>query len=178
MYAVVRTGGKQLRVEPGDVVDVELLEGEAGARVELREVLLIGGDELRVGRPLVEGARVTATIQGDASGPKIRIFKKRRRHNSRRRNGHRQLLTTVRITEILTGGAKPTIKAAAKVEKTEAVAEKAPAKKAAAPKAEAAAEAPAKKPAAKKAAAKTEDTAAEKPAKKAPAKKADKADKE
>ena len=100
MYAVVRTGGKQLRVEPGDVVDVELLEGEAGARVELREVLLIGGDELRVGRPLVEGARVTATIQGDASGPKLRIFKYKRRKRYRLHKGHRQHYTRIKIDAI------------------------------------------------------------------------------
>jgi large subunit ribosomal protein L21 len=100
MYAVVRTGGKQLRVEPGDVVDVELLEGEAGQRVELREVLLIGGDELRVGRPLVEGARVTATIQGDASGPKLRIFKYKRRKRYRLRKGHRQHYTRIVIDAI------------------------------------------------------------------------------
>jgi large subunit ribosomal protein L21 len=100
MYAVVRAGGKQLRVEPGDVVDVELLEGEPGQRVELREVLLIGGDELRVGRPLVEGARVTATIQGDASGPKIRIFKYKRRKRYRLRKGHRQHYTRILIDGI------------------------------------------------------------------------------
>jgi large subunit ribosomal protein L21 len=100
MYAVVRTGGKQLRVEPGDVIDVELLEGEAGARVELREVLLIGGDELRVGRPLIEGARVTATIQGDASGPKIRIFKYKRRKRYRLHKGHRQHYTRIKIDAI------------------------------------------------------------------------------
>ena len=100
MYAVVRTGGKQLRVEPGDVIDVELLEGEAGARVELREVLLVGGDELRVGRPLVEGACVTATIQGETPGPKIRIFKYKRRKRYRLTKGHRQHFTRVRIESI------------------------------------------------------------------------------
>jgi large subunit ribosomal protein L21 len=100
MYAVVRTGGKQLRVEPGDLVDVELLEGEAGERIELREVLLVGGDELRVGRPLVEGARVTATIQGEASGPKIRIFKYKRRKRYRLHKGHRQHYTRIKIDAI------------------------------------------------------------------------------
>jgi large subunit ribosomal protein L21 len=100
MYAVVRTGGKQLRVEPGDVVDVELLDGEAGERVELREVLLVGGDELRVGRPLVEGARVTATIQGDSAGPKVRIFKYKRRKRYRLRKGHRQHYTRIKIEAI------------------------------------------------------------------------------
>jgi large subunit ribosomal protein L21 len=102
MYAVVKAGGKQLRVEPGDVVDIEQIEGEAGAPVELAEVLLIGGDELRVGRPLVEGARVRATIQGEASGPKLRIFKYKRRKRYRLHKGHRQHYTRIRIDAIET----------------------------------------------------------------------------
>jgi large subunit ribosomal protein L21 len=182
-FAVIKTGGKQYKVAANDVIKIEKLEAEAGDIVTFDQVLMVGDT---IGAPLVEGALVAAELVETKKQKTVIIFKKRRRHNSRRRNGHRQLLTTVRITEILTGGAKPTIKAAAKAEKTDAVAEKAPAKKAeakaapkAAPKADAAAEAPAKKPAAKKAAAKTEDTAAEKPAKKAPAKKAaPKADKE
>lgn len=178
-FAVIKTGGKQYKVAANDVIKIEKLEAEAGDIVTFDQVLMVGDT---VGAPLVEGALVAAELVETKKQKTVIIFKKRRRHNSRRRNGHRQLLSTVRITEILTGGAKPTIKAAAKAEKTEAVAEKAPAKKAA-PKAEAAADAPAKKPAAKKAApkaaAKTEDAAAEKPAKKAPAKKAaPKADKE
>lgn len=168
-FAVIKTGGKQYKVAANDVIKIEKLEAEAGDIVTFDQVLMVGDT---VGAPLVEGALVAAELVETKKQKTVIIFKKRRRHNSRRRNGHRQLLSTVRITEILTGGAKPTIKAAAKAEKTEAVAEKAPAKKAAK------AEAQAKKPAAKKAAAKTEDTAAEKPAKKAPAKKADKADKE
>ena len=174
-FAVIKTGGKQYKVAANDVIKIEKLEAEAGDIVTFDQVLMVGDT---IGAPLVEGALVAAELVETKKQKTVIIFKKRRRHNSRRRNGHRQLLTTVRITEILTGGAKPTIKAAAKAEKTEAVAEKAPAKKAA-PKAEAAAEAPAKKPAAKKTAAAKEDTAAEKPAKKAPAKKAaPKADKE
>ena len=174
-FAVIKTGGKQYKVAANDVIKIEKLEAEAGDIVTFDQVLMVGDT---IGAPLVEGALVAAELVETKKQKTVIIFKKRRRHNSRRRNGHRQLLTTVRITEILTGGAKPTIKAAAKAEKTEAVAEKAPAKKAA-PKAEAAAEAPAKKPTAKKAAAAKEDTAAEKPAKKAPAKKAaPKADKE
>ena len=175
-FAVIKTGGKQYKVAANDVIKIEKLEAEAGDIVTFDQVLMVGDT---IGAPLVEGALVAAELVETKKQKTVIIFKKRRRHNSRRRNGHRQLLTTVRITEILTGGAKPTIKAAAKAEKTEAVAEKAPeAKKAAAPKAEAA-EAPAKKPATKKAAAAKEDTAAEKPAKKAPAKKAaPKADKE
>ena len=172
-FAVIKTGGKQYKVAANDVIKIEKLDAEAGDIVTFDEVLMVGDT---IGAPLVEGALVAAELVETKKQKTVIIFKKRRRHNSRRRNGHRQLLTTVRITEIMTGGAKPTIKAAAKAETTEAVAEKAPAKKAA-PKAEAAADAPAKKPAAKKAAA-SEDTAAEKPAKKAPAKKADKADKE
>ncbi|MFI5314743.1 MAG: 50S ribosomal protein L21 [Myxococcota bacterium] len=100
MYAVVRAGGKQLRVSPGDVVDVELLEGEAGEQIELGEVLLVGGDELRVGSPLVKGAKVLAKIEGDAAGPKIRIFKYKRRKRYRLTKGHRQHFTRVRIESI------------------------------------------------------------------------------
>ncbi|ODT68889.1 MAG: 50S ribosomal protein L21 [Pelagibacterium sp. SCN 63-23] len=164
-FAVIKTGGKQYKVAANDVIKIEKLEAEAGDIVTFDEVLMVGDT---IGAPLVEGALVAAELVETKKQKTVIVFKKRRRHNSRRRNGHRQLLSTVRITEILTGGAKPTVKAAAKAEKTEAVAEKAPAKKAAK---EEAAEAPAKKPAAKKAAAK-DDTAAEKPAKKAPAKKA------
>ncbi len=171
-FAVIKTGGKQYKVAANDVIKIEKLDAQAGDIVTFDEVLMVGDT---IGAPLVEGALVAAELVETKKQKTVIIFKKRRRHNSRRRNGHRQLLSTVRITEILTGGAKPTIKAAAKAENTEAVAEKAPAKKAT--KADAAADAPAKKPAAKKAAA-AEDTAAEKPAKKAPAKKADKADKE
>lgn len=181
-FAVIKTGGKQYKVAADDVIKIEKLEAEAGDIVTFDQVLMVGDT---IGAPLVEGALVAAELVETRKQKTVIVFKKRRRHNSRRRNGHRQLLTTVRITEILTGGAKPTIKAAAKAEKTEAVTEKAPAaKKAAAPKkaeADAAAEAPAKKAPAKKAAPKAaakEDAAAEKPAKKAPAKKADKADKE
>jgi ribosomal protein L21 len=171
-FAVIKTGGKQYKVAANDVIKIEKLEAEAGDIVTFDQVLMVGDT---IGAPLVEGALVAAELVETRKQKTVIIFKKRRRHNSRRRNGHRQLLSTVRITEILTGGAKPTIKAAAKAEKTEAATEKAPAKKAT--KADAAAEAPAKKAPAKKAAA-AEDTAAEKPAKKAPAKKADKADKE
>ena len=100
MYAVVRTGGKQIRVSPGDIVDLDLLEGEPGAEIELAEVLLVGGDELRVGNPLVAGAKVLAKIEGDSSGPKIRIFKYKRRKRYRLTKGHRQHFTRVRIESI------------------------------------------------------------------------------
>lgn len=100
MYAVVRTGSKQLRVQPGDVVAVERLEGDPGDRVELDEVLLIGGDAVRVGTPFVEGARVVGTIQGQDRGPKIKIFKYRRRKRYRLRKGHRQSYTSLKIESI------------------------------------------------------------------------------
>ena len=101
MYAVVRTGGKQVRVEPGDVVSVELLEGEPGQRIELTDVLLVGGEgALKVGTPTVEGARVLAEIEGESKGPKIRIFKFKRRKRYRLRQGHRQHYTRIRIESI------------------------------------------------------------------------------
>ena len=137
MFAVIKTGGKQYRVVPNDKFTIERLPGAAGDLVTFNEVLMVGST---IGAPFVQGAAVTAEIVEQTRGKKVISFKKRRRHNSRRRNGHRQLLTTVRITEILTGGKKPSVKAAAKADKSEAVAEK-PAKKAeakAAPKADAA----------------------------------------
>jgi large subunit ribosomal protein L21 len=100
MYAVVRTGGKQIRVEPGDVVDIEKVSAGEGEKIELSEVLLVGGDSLKVGRPLVEGASVTATVEGMTKGPKLRIFKIRRRKRYRLRKGHRQAYTRVRIEKI------------------------------------------------------------------------------
>ena len=171
-FAVIKTGGKQYKVAANDVLKIEKLDAAVGDIVTFDEVLMVGDV---IGAPLVEGALVAAELVETKKQKTVIIFKKRRRHNSRRRNGHRQLLTTVRITEILTGGAKPTIKAAAKADATETVTEKAPAKKAAAPKADAAeateAKATPKKAAPKKAEA-AEGDAAEKPAKKAPAKKA------
>ncbi|HKC50107.1 MAG TPA: 50S ribosomal protein L21 [Myxococcota bacterium] len=100
MYAVVRAGGKQMRVSPGDIVDVELFAGEPGQEIELGEVLLVGGDTLRVGNPLVAGAKVLAKIEGDTAGPKIRIFKYKRRKRYRLTKGHRQHFTRVRIESI------------------------------------------------------------------------------
>lgn len=114
MYAVIRTGGKQYRVAPDDVLDIEKIPGEAGDTVEFGEVLLVGGDgEPQLGAPLVAGASVAAELVEQHRGEKIIIFKKKRRQNYRRKNGHRQSLTLIRVTEILTGGAKPK-KAAAK----------------------------------------------------------------
>ena len=100
MYAVVRTGGKQVRVQPGDLLDLDLVEGEPGQKIELAEVLLVGGDTLSVGKPLVAGAKVVATIQGDSAGPKLRIFKYKRRKRYRLTKGHRQHYTRVKIESI------------------------------------------------------------------------------
>ena len=100
-YAVIRTGGKQYRVAPGDVVRVERLAGEVGAPVEFTEVLLAAGDgAVRVGTPLVEGVCVRGQILEQGRARKILVFKKKRRKNYRRRRGHRQSITTVRVTEI------------------------------------------------------------------------------
>ncbi|MDZ7627136.1 MAG: 50S ribosomal protein L21 [Parvularculaceae bacterium] len=116
MYAVVKTGGKQYRVAAGDTVQIERLPGEAGDIVTLEEVLMLGdGGNVTIGAPRVAGASVAAEIVEQARGPKIIVFKKRRRQNSRRKKGHRQDLTILRISEILTDGAKPSgVKPAAK----------------------------------------------------------------
>jgi large subunit ribosomal protein L21 len=140
MYAVIRTGGKQYRVAPTDVLDIERISGEAGAKIEFADVLLLGGGdgEPRIGAPLVSGAKVTAEVVEHHRGEKIIIFKKKRRQNYRRKKGHRQELTTIRITEILADGQKPAKKEAkAKPAEGEAPAPKARAKK---PKAEETAE--------------------------------------
>jgi large subunit ribosomal protein L21 len=101
MYAVVRSGGKQLRMSPGQVVRVERLDGAVGDAVELSEVLLVGGEgETRIGRPLVEGARVLTTIAEQGRGPKLTVFKMKRRKNYRRKQGHRQAYTALRVDRI------------------------------------------------------------------------------
>jgi large subunit ribosomal protein L21 len=99
-FAVIRTGGKQYRVEPGTLIRVEKIDGDVGAAVEFNEVLLAGGDAIRIGTPLVEGAVVRGEIVAHARDKKVLIFKKKRRKNYRRRRGHRQSLTTVKVTEI------------------------------------------------------------------------------
>lgn len=105
MFAVIKTGGKQYRVAAEDRLAVEKLEGAAGDKVTFEEVLMVAGDgEPQVGAPLVAGASVSAEIVEQARGRKIIIFKKRRRQNYRRKKGHRQDLTVIRITDILTGG--------------------------------------------------------------------------
>jgi len=153
MFAVVRTGGKQYRVAPGDKIVVEKLAGEAGDSINLEDILLAGeGSELKS----VAGLKVTAEILAQAKSDKVTVFKKRRRHNYRRKAGHRQQLTILRITAIgdqkAEKKAKPAVEKAPKAEAPPAAA--APAKEAKAP-AKAAEKAPAK---------------AEKPAANAPAK--------
>jgi large subunit ribosomal protein L21 len=204
-FAVIKTGGKQYKVAANDVVKVEKLAGEPGDVVTFDQVLMVGnGDDVTVGAPLVAGATVAGHLVHNKKQRTVIIQKKHRRQHFDRRNGHRQVLATVRIGEILVGGAKTTLtvdekakaryqallSSTAPVETVDApkpAAKKAPAKKAAAkaaPAADAGDEAaakPAKKAPAKKAAAKKTETEGDKPAaKKAPAKKAaaKKADKE
>ncbi|MBI1732954.1 MAG: 50S ribosomal protein L21 [Gammaproteobacteria bacterium] len=101
MYAVVRSGGKQLKVKEGDVIRVELLDAKDGDKVRLEQVLLLGeGDQLTIGRPLVKGAAVTATVRGTVRGEKVRIVKKRRRKHYKKVQGHRQSYTELAITGI------------------------------------------------------------------------------
>ena len=100
MYAVVRSGGKQIRVEAGDTVDLERLPGAPGDQVQLDEVLLVGGESLVIGTPTVEGAVVKATIRGESAGPKLRVFKLKRRKGYRLHRGHRQHYTRVKIDSI------------------------------------------------------------------------------
>jgi large subunit ribosomal protein L21 len=107
MFAVFKTGGKQYRVSADDVLRVAKVKGEPGEIVEFGEVLVVGGDNLTLGAPMVTGASVAAEVLEQGRGPKIIAFKKRRRKNSRRTIGHRQEFTLLRITEILTDGKKP-----------------------------------------------------------------------
>ncbi|XBQ17407.1 MAG: 50S ribosomal protein L21 [Oceanicaulis sp.] len=152
MYAVIKTGGKQYRVAPGDVLRVEKLEAEAGDVVSFDEVLMLGGDgDATVGSPLVDGAAVTCEVLDVRKDKKVLVFKKRRRQNYRRKKGHRQWISVLSVSEILKPGEKSKLSGKAKAAKT-ADAPKADEKKAApkkeAPKAEAKKEAP-KKAAAK-----------------------------
>ena len=103
MFAVIRTGGKQYRVAPDDVLDVERLDGDAGASITFGEVLLLGGKSPKNGTPLVSGASVLAEIVAQKRAPKVVAFKKKRRKNTHRKRGHRQHLTTVKITSISAG---------------------------------------------------------------------------
>ena len=115
MYAVIRTGGKQYKVAPEDVLQIEKIEGAAGDAVSFSDVLMVAGEGgPTFGAPLVSGALVSAEVVEQGRGPKVIIFKKKRRQNYRRKRGHRQELTTVRILEILTGGKAPAEAAKAK----------------------------------------------------------------
>ena len=184
MYALVRTGGKQYRVAKDDTILVERIAADEGAEVILDDVVMLGdGDKVTIGTPRVEGAAVSATVVSQTRGPKIIIFRRKRRKNHRRTQGHRQDLTLLKINAIAEDGkslkpkAAPAKKAAAKEEAAPKAAAKKAAAKKAAPKAEAKAapkKAAAKKTAAKKAAPKAEAKAAPKKAaaKKTAAKKA------
>ncbi len=108
MFAVIKTGGKQYRVAAEDVLKIEKIKGEPGEIVQLGDVLVVGGDNVTLGVPTVAGATVAAEVLEQGRGPKVIAFKKRRRKNSRRKRGHRQEFTLLRITEILTDGATPT----------------------------------------------------------------------
>ena len=165
MFAVIKTGGRQYRVVPNDVLEIGKIAGDVGSIVQLGEVLVVGGDTPVLGMPTVAGASVAAEVLDHKRGPKVIAFKKRRRKNSRRKRGYRDEITVLRITEILTDNAKPTVGPRPKREKVAAPAAEGDDE---APKA-AKKKAPAKKPAAKaKAAAKP---AAKKAAKKSTAKK-------
>jgi len=164
MFAVIKTGGRQYRVVPDDVLEIGKIAGDVGTIVQLGEVLVVGGDTPVLGIPTVAGASVAAEVLDHKRGPKVIAFKKRRRKNSRRKRGYRDEITVIRITEVLTDNAKPSIGPRPKREKVvapapegdgdEAPKKKAPAKKAVAKKAVAkkavAKKAPAKKAAAKK----------------------------
>ncbi len=126
MFAVIKTGGKQYKVAKDDVIFVEKLDGDAGALVRFDDVLMVGdGAGQTVGKPLVEGAAVTATVLEQTRGEKILVFKKRRRKRYKRMQGHRQHLTVLRVTDILPTGAKSkaaAIETATQAEEAEAAA--------------------------------------------------------
>src|ERR1700751_5423832 len=163
MFAVIKTGGRQYRVVPDDVLEIGKIAGDVGTIVQLGEVLLVGGESPVLGAPTVAGASVAGEVLQHKRGPKVISFKKRRRKNSRRKRGYRDEITVLRITEILTNDNKPTIGPRPKREKPVVAApadgdddapapkKKAPAKKAAArPAAKPRAKPPAKKAATKK----------------------------
>jgi len=157
MFAVIKTGGRQYRVVPDDVLEIGKIAGDVGTIVQLGEVLVVGGDTPVLGTPTVAGASVAAEVLDHKRGPKVIAFKKRRRKNSRRKRGYRDEITVLRITEVLTDNAKPSIGPRPKREKIVApavdgdeepkAAKKAPVKKAAAK--PAAKKAPPRKPATK-----------------------------
>jgi large subunit ribosomal protein L21 len=108
MFAVIKAGGKQYRVAEDQVLKVEGIKGEPGTIVQIGDVIMLGGDTPQLGSPMIAGASVAAEIIEHGRGPKVIAFKKRRRKNSRRKRGHRQDFVLIRISEILTEGAKPT----------------------------------------------------------------------
>ena len=161
MFAVIKTGGRQYRVVPDDVLEIGKIAGDVGTIVQLGEVLVVGGDTPVLGMPTVAGASVAAEVLDHKRGAKVIAFKKRRRKNSRRKRGYRHDFTVIRITEILTDGQKPSletkprpqrvpkpkpVEAEGEEAETKVAKGKVPAKKAAAKKP---AKAPAKKAAAK-----------------------------
>jgi large subunit ribosomal protein L21 len=129
MFAVIKTGGRQYRVAPDDVLEVGKIAGEVGTIIQLGEVLVLGGDTPVLGLPFVAGATVAAEVLDHKRGPKVISFKKRRRKNSKRKRGYRDEITLIRITEILADGKKPTVGPRPKREKK--VVETAPAEDAA-----------------------------------------------
>jgi len=108
MFAVIKTGGRQYRVVPDDVLEIGKIDGDVGSIVQLGEVLVLGGDTPVLGTPAVAGASVAAEVLQHKRGPKVISFKKRRRKNSKRKRGYRYVITVLRITEILADNAKPT----------------------------------------------------------------------
>ncbi len=120
MFAVIKTGGKQYRVAAEDVLEVAKVAGNPGDIVEFGEVLVVGGDTPVIGNPTVAGATVAGEVLQHGRGPKVIAFKKRRRKNSRRKRGHRQEFSLVRITEILTDGKKPSKAAPPRAKKAKA----------------------------------------------------------
>ena len=145
MFAVIKTGGRQFRVVPDDVLEIGKIAGDVGTIVQLGEVLVVGGDTPVLGAPFVSGASVAAEVLDHKRGAKVIAIKKRRRKNSKRKRGYRDEITVIRVTEILTDGKAPSVGPRPKKAKVEApaaegdapakAAKKAPAKKAAAPKA-------------------------------------------
>ncbi len=117
MFAVIKTGGRQYRVVPDDVLEIGKIAGDVGTIVQLGEVLVLGGDTPVLGMPTVAGASVAAEVLQHKRGPKVIAFKKRRRKNSRRKRGYRDEITVLRITEILADNAKPSIGPRPKKEK-------------------------------------------------------------
>ena len=172
MYALVKTGGKQYRVSKDDTILVERLSAEEGEQIILNDIVMLGnGDKVTIGTPLVDGAGVSATVVRQTRGPKIIIFRRKRRKNHRRTQGHRQDLTLLKIIDIAEDAKSlKTAKPAAKAAPKKAATSDAPAEKTATPKAAAAKQAAPKATAAKKPAVK-KASAAKKPAVKKAAKK-------